>query len=112
MGMLLELYFESRCLTEVSCSKSLSPYLDEYQFQVSCAGVFSGEKVAEKREKRKKKICIYTQSKSEERKRNVASGGCPWLGDQFEKRFQRLAASMRFVLIDTLQCVLKIREEI
>lgn len=77
-----------------------------------CRCVFSGEKVAEKREKRKKKICIYTQSKSEERKRNVANGGCPWLGDQFEMRFQRLAASMRFMLIDTLQCVLKIREEI
>lgn len=72
--------------------------------------VFSGEKVAEKREKRKRRICLYTQSKSEERKSNVANGGWPWLGDQFEMRFQRLAPSMRFVLIDTLQCVLKIRE--
>lgn len=72
--------------------------------------MFSGEKVAEKREKRKKRICLYTQSGSEERKSNVANGGWPWLGDQFEMRFQRLAPSRRFVLIDTLQCVLKIRE--
>jgi len=75
-----------------------------------CSCVFSGEKVAEKREKRKKRICLYAQSKSEERKSNVVTGGWSWLGDQFEMRFQRLAASMRFVLTDTLQWVLKIRE--
>ena len=75
-----------------------------------CRCVFSGEKVAEKRETRKKRICLYPQSKSEERKSHVATGGWPWLGDQFEMRFQRLAASVRFVLTNTLQCILKIRE--